>query len=106
MAARDSTTGLLKILVGPGIWFVCFSSLYAIATAQCIGLITDGAPQTIASQTVVLVSVTALVWIAIFGVGCSKMDHAFVVLVTRLLAIVSLVGTLWLLLPLVTLQSC
>jgi hypothetical protein len=59
----------------------------------------------VAAWLVVLAGVSALVWLAIFGAGGGNAD-AFLALLTRLLAIVSLVATLWLLLPLAALQPC
>jgi hypothetical protein len=103
MAARDNIGGLLRILAGPGIWFVAFSILYAITTAGCVGLIASAKP--IASWVVVLAGIAALAWLAVFGAGRGGGD-AFLALMTRLLAIVSLVAALWLLLPLATLQKC
>jgi hypothetical protein len=103
MAARDNIGGLLRILAGPGIWFVAFSILYAIATAGCVGLIASAKP--FASWVVVLAGIAALAWLAVFGAGRGGGD-AFLALMTRLLAIVSLVAALWLLLPLVALQNC
>lgn len=93
----------MRVLAGPGIWFVCFSILYALATAACIGLI--GTAHAVTSWGVTLASVAALIWIAAFGIGRDGSD-TFTALLTRLLAIVSLIGTLWLLLPLGTLQTC
>lgn len=104
MASRDNVTLLLRVLVGPGIWFVCLSILYAIATTACVGLL-GGIPFAVASWTIALASVAALIWITAFGLGNDPGD-ALVGLVTKLLAIVSLVGVLWLLLPLAALQIC
>jgi hypothetical protein len=103
MAARDNIGGLLRVLAGPGIWFVAFSLLYAIATAGCVGLVAGAVP--VASWAVVLAGIAVLIWLAIFGAGRGGAD-AFLALLTRLLAIVSLVATLWLLLPLAALQPC
>ena len=103
MAARDNIGGLLRTLAGPGIWFAGFSILYAIATAGCVGLIAGAKP--IASWAVVLTGISALVWLAIFGARRGRADPCLALL-TRLLAIVSLVATLWLLLPLAALQTC
>jgi hypothetical protein len=103
MAARDNIGGLLRTLAGPGIWFAAFSLLYAIATAGCVGLIASA--NSMASWAVVLAGVCALAWLAVFGAGRGGADP-FLALLTRLLAIVSLVATLWLLLPLAALQAC
>jgi hypothetical protein len=100
MATRDNIGGLLRILAGPGIWFAALSILYAIATAGCAGLIASAKP--IASWIVVLAGISALAWVAVSGAGRGGADP-FLALWTRLLAVVSLVATLWLLLPLAAL---
>jgi hypothetical protein len=51
---------------------------------------------------VVLAGISALTWVAVSGAGRGGADP-FLALWTRLLAIVSLVATLWLLLPLAAL---
>lgn len=106
MATRDNTSGLLGILIGPGIWFACLGILYSIATAACTGLIGGDLPFAVASWSVVLASVAALTWTSVSERTSGASVDAPIVLLRRLLAVVSLIGVLWLLLPLAAFRAC
>lgn len=109
MSAAGHMTGMLRSLLGPSIWFLCLGILYAIVTAACAGLIASGGVlYVLAAWITLLASAAILTWIMISGAGNRRRysDSEFVALLTQLLAALSLIGTLWFLVPLTILPVC
>ena len=104
----------LRVLIAPAIWFAHFSVLYAAEALICLGPPVDrGAAM---EWTVFLVTAAALAGLVILAVGIlrtenaapptANQERALLPHATLLLALLSVMGIIWTILPPLVLPAC
>jgi hypothetical protein len=95
----------MAALLAPLAWFVALTMLYALATAVCAGIVSRAPWQAVTAATILVASSVLIGWIAWLG-SRRWTDANSLGKLALLLAVLSLVGTLWLALPLIMQLTC
>lgn len=94
-------TALLRAILPPAIWFACLSVAYGLVTLACARDILSG----VGGYVALGVIVAGIVVLALDG--CSAAGrHRSLTAIAFGLSVLSILATLWLLVPLFVLRSC
>lgn len=101
MRTRSDMALLMRATLPPLVWFACFSFLYSVATLVCGRGLLAGTGKylllALAAGVIVGLVVTASLRIG---------SHPFLTIVSRGLSVLAILAVLWLMVPLLMLETC